>query len=150
MIELGARILAPGADIAVLALHAGLAYAIAGLLAAFPVHAARGQLYLPLDILQRHGTDRVEALGGRPTPELHAALVDLRGEARGHLDTARAEFAAAPPEVVPALLPVALVPATLERMERPGYDPFVPIEIPQWRRQWRLLRAARRPARMFG
>jgi phytoene synthase len=34
-------------------------------------------------------------------------------------------------------------------MERPDYQPFVPFEIPQWRRQWTLWRAARRPSRIF-
>jgi phytoene synthase len=150
VIELAAHILAPRADIAPLARHAGLAYAIAGLLAAFPVHVARGQLYLPLDLLQRHGADRADALGGRATPELRAALADLRGEARRHLEAARAAFTAAPPETVPALLPVALVRPLLERMERPGYDPFVSIEIAPWRRQWQLWRAARKPERVFG
>jgi phytoene synthase len=40
---------------------------------------------------------------------------------------------------------VALVPAYLDRMERRDYDPFTtPVEVPQWRRQWLLWRAARR------
>ncbi len=56
LLELAARILGgddmPG--LARLALHAGLGYAIAGLLQAFPIHAARGQLFLPLEVLQRH------------------------------------------------------------------------------------------------
>jgi phytoene synthase len=30
-------------------------------------------------------------------------------------------------------------------MERPDYDPFkTAVEVPQWRRQWALWRAARR------
>jgi phytoene synthase len=55
----------------------------------------------------------------------------------------------APPAVTPALLPVALVRPTLARMERRSYDPFAPVEIARWRRQWLLWRAARRPARIF-
>jgi phytoene synthase len=54
-----------------------------------------------------------------------------------------------PDAALPALLPLALVRSVLDRMEREDYDPFVPIEISQWRRQWRLWRAARRPARLF-
>jgi hypothetical protein len=34
-------------------------------------------------------------------------------------------------------------------MEDQTRDPFAVIEIPQWRRQWRLWRAAHRPALMF-
>jgi phytoene synthase len=45
----------------------------------------------------------------------------------------------------PVFLPLVLVDAYLTRMERRGYDPFTtPVEIPQWRRQWMLWRAARR------
>jgi phytoene synthase len=49
-----------------------------------------------------------------------------------------------PAEATPAFLPVALVPALLAGMERPSYDPFKFVELPQWRRQWILWRAARR------
>jgi len=37
----------------------------------------------------------------------------------------------------------------LARMERRSYDPFKPIEIAPWRRQWCIWRAARRPDRIF-
>ena len=42
-------------DIGELSRHAGVAHAIAGLLHAFPIHAARGQLYVPLELFERHG-----------------------------------------------------------------------------------------------
>ena len=129
--------------------HAGLAYAIAGLLRAFPTHAARGQIYVPIEILRRHGADRQDVVGGRATPELRAALAELRLIARHHLGEEQARIGAAPSALGPALLPVAPVGATLARMERRGYDPFVPEEIAQWRRQWLIWRAARRPSRIF-
>ena len=44
----------------------------------------------------------------------------------------------------PALLPVALVLPALDRMERRFYQPLRPTELPQWRRQWILWRAARK------
>jgi phytoene synthase len=151
LIELAARILGgdrePGGE---LVLHAGIGYAIAGLLKAFPIHAARGQLYLPLDLLQRHGASREDALTGRATAALRAALTDLRRRAREQLSNARDVASAAPAEIMPALLPVALARPMLDRMERADYDPFVPVDIPQWRRQWLLWRAARRPSRIFG
>src|SRR5882762_5957019 len=57
LIALAAQILSDGAepDIGVLAHHAGIAQAMVGLLKAFPVHAARGQLFLPVEVLERHG-----------------------------------------------------------------------------------------------
>ena len=152
LIALAAQILNGGRDagIGALAHHAGLAYAIAGLLKALPTHAARGQLYVPVELLERHGARRPDGPGGKATPELRAALAELRLIARRHLAKARELVAAAPPAVIPALLVLAPAAATLTRMERRDYEPFVPVEIAQWRRQWLIWRAARRPARMFG
>ena len=150
LIALAAQVLAGGLDIAALSHHAGLAHAFAGLLAAFPIHAARGKVFVPLEILARHGAAREDAVGGQATPHLHAALAELRLHARRHLRAAQQLLAAAPPAVIPALLPVALAGPTLARMERRGYDPFVPVAIAPWRRQWLIWRAARRPRRIFG
>ena len=132
-----------------LTLHAGLGYAIAGLLTAFPIHAARGQLYLPLEVMERHGVNWQEFSAKQATPELRAALADMRQQAGEHLAQAAHLVDGVPATMLPALLPVALVRAALARMDRRDYDPFVPLEIPQWRRQWRLWRAARRPSRIF-
>ena len=150
LIALAAQILAAGSepDIVALSHHAGLAHALAGLLAAFPIHAARGQLFIPLEILARHGADRLD-VSGAATPQLRAALAELRLCARHHLGAARQLLATAAPTLVPALLPVALAGPTLARMERRGYDPFVPVAIAPWRRQWLIWRAARRPRRIF-
>ncbi len=150
VIELSARILdhGEGPGLGLLALHAGLGHATAGLLQAFPVHAARGQLFLPLEVLERHGV-RQDFAAKQATPELRAALADLRQRAREHLAQAGRLADGIPDTALPALLPVALARPLLDRMERQDYDPFVPVEMSQWRRQWRLWRAAQRPARIF-
>jgi 15-cis-phytoene synthase len=145
LVELAARILVDGRDpgIAALAGHAGIAYAIAGLLRALPIHAGRGQIYLPAEVMQRHGAGAADLLAGRATAELRAALAELRLRARSHLTAARPLLANAPAAALPALLPVALVRPALARMERRRYRPFQPADLPQWRRQWALWRAAR-------
>lgn len=149
LIEMAARILGDGRDpgVADLAGHAGSAFAIAGLLRALPIHAGRGQLYLPADVLQRYGAAPSDIFAGKATSELRAALAELRLRARQHLTAARERIAAAAPAIMPALLPVALVRSALDRMERRRYQPFQPDEIAQWRRQWMLWRAARRNLR---
>ena len=151
LMALAAGILAADhpADVASLVHHAGTAHAIAGLLYALPVHAARGQLYIPIEVLRRHGGGPAEIAAGMATPALRAALADLRQIARDHLAAARELIGAAPPAVLPALLPLAPVPALLKGMERSGYDPFAPPEIAPWRRQWLIWRASRKPARLF-
>jgi len=146
VIEFAARILNDGRDpkISELTYHAGIGYAITGLLRAFPIHAARRQLYIPMEIMQRHHAQVEDVFGGKVTVELRAALAEMRLRARQHLDIASTLLATMPISAAPALLPVALVRPNLARMERRSYRPFHPPELPQWRRQWILWRAARR------
>ncbi len=121
--------------------HAGVAYAIAGLLRSFPWHARRGQVYVPADLLARHGVVREDIVAGRGGPGLLSALSDLRAIARRHLDQARTLRATIPSNVLPAFRPVALVEPYLRAMERPGYSPLeTPVDLPQWRRIWTLWR----------
>jgi len=149
LIELAARILSDGRDPGTgdLSRHAGVAYAITGLLRALPIHAARGQLYLPGDLMQRYGAQSTDVFAGTATTELRAVLAELRLLARHHLGAARGLLKDMAPEVAPALLPVALMRPALDRMERRSYQPFAPSELPQWRRQWILWRGARRGLR---
>lgn len=139
-----------GADAAPddLAHHSGTAYGFAEKLRLFPRHAARRQLFIPLDLLQRYGANPEDIFAGKVTPALRAALAEMRLHIRGHLAAAHDLLATAPAAVLPALLPVALVRPLLKRMERRGYDPFGAIDVPQWRRQWTLWRAARHPRAM--
>ena len=143
--ELVAQVLAADHDITEAAVPAGVAYATTGLLRAFALHASRGQIYLPADVLARHGAELSDVLAGRTTGPVRAALAELRGFAREHLDLFAARRRALPTAAAPAFLPVALVPGYLHRMERRDYDPFkTPVDVPHWRRQWILWRAARK------
>jgi 15-cis-phytoene synthase len=151
LIDLAARILRDGKDPGAgdLIGHAGIAYAIAGLLRALPVHVVRRQLYVPADLMMRYGAQMEDVFSGKAGTELRATLAELRLRARQHLAAARDLAGDASAALIPALLPVALVGPALDRMERAGYQPFSPIELPQWRRQWLLWRAARKPSRIF-
>jgi phytoene synthase len=145
LIELAARILCDGRDprIGKLARDAGVAYAITGLLRVLPIHAARRQLYVPVEVMRRHRAQAEHVFAGKATAEVRAALAELRLWTRQHLAAAQKLLADAPVATLPALLPVALVRPALDRMERRGYQPFRPKDSPQWRRQWMLWRAAR-------
>ena len=145
LFQLAAKILDANAAVDGLAHHAGIAYAFAEQLRLFPRHAARRQLFVPLDILQRYQAQAEDLFGGRTTLPLRAALAEMRLHIRGHLTEANDLLATAPAAVLPAFLPLALVRPLLKKMERHGYDPFAAIDMPQWRRQWVLWRAARRP-----
>jgi len=126
--------------------RAGIAYGITGLMRALPWHCARGQVFVPADILQAHGVESGDlAANGQASPAVLGALGELRGVARRHLDLFDAQLHSLPDKSKPAFLPLCLCEHYLQLMEKPGYDPFRTIvELPQWRRQLILWRASRR------
>jgi phytoene synthase len=128
-----------------LARHAGLAQGFARVIATLPLDAARRQLFVPLQVLESHGSGMEEVFAGKQTPQLRAALDQLIGEAHGHLRTAFELLASAPPEVRPVFLPLALVRRGLKRMSRADSDLFVPRVTSRLRTLWTLWRAARSP-----
>lgn len=151
MIRLAARVLNDGLEPEqeLSSRHAGIACTITALLQRLSLHSARGQRYLPDDVLARHGAAAADVQSGQVTRELRAALADLRQIARQHVVALKAGGAGVPRRLLPAFLPVSLVPPALARMGRADADPFHPSIAPQWRRQWTLWRAARDPARFI-
>jgi phytoene synthase len=147
LISLAAQILA-GAECEAVAAPAGLAAGLAQILRGFPIHVARRQLYVPTQMLERHQVRLHDVFAGRSSPGLAAAFAELRDAARGHLARAGQALKALPPEALPAVLPLAVVRSWLDRSER--RDPFAPVELAPWRRQWLIWRAARNPARIAG
>ncbi len=144
VIALAAHIL--GVDAQSPAGPAGMAYGLTGLIRAFPLHAGRRQLYVPTELLERHGVRPDEIFSGRSSVGLNAALAELRNLARRHLAAVAAPLTALPRTADPAFLPAALVRPWLDRLDRS--DAFAPVEISPWRRQWLIWRAARNPARI--
>jgi len=145
LFALAAQILA-GVGTEAAAGPAGVANAITSVLHAFPLHAGRRQLYVPIELLERHTVSPQDIFSGRSSGGLDAALAELRTLARRHLLAVHQRVTALPREALPAFLPVALVRPSLDRLERS--EPFTPGEMPPWRRQWLIWRAARNPARI--
>jgi len=145
LFALAAQILS-GTEAEAVAEPAGQAYAIAALLRALPVHATRRQLYLPIELLDRHGAKAADIYAGRTSPGLNAAAAELRERARQHLAMAGERLPALAHEALPALLSLALIGPALDRLDRS--DAMAPAELAPWRRQWLIWRAARNPARI--
>jgi phytoene synthase len=125
--------------------HAGIACTLTTIMRALPLQPARMQLYLPDDLAKVSRLDRHALLRGQVTAELLGALAQLRSLARRHLASAERALAGLPAALHPAFLPLALVKPYLDRMDRRDYDPLSrKVELPAWRRQWILWRAARR------
>jgi phytoene synthase len=137
-----------GVDARAAARPAGVAYGLMSLLRMLPLHARRGQLYVPLDLLARHGVRAEEIFAGRSSQGLNAAVAELRARAGAQLAAAHDLVAHLRSDALPAFLTVAVVRPSLDRLDR--RDAFAPAEISQWRRQWLIWRAARNPARITG
>ena len=126
-----------------LARHAGLAQGMARVVSAFPLDSSRRQLFLPLQLLERQGSSMEEAFSGKENPKVRAALDDLLGNARVHLDAALTLLESMPPEVRPAFLPLAVVARELRRMSRADTNLFTPSTTSRLRTLWTLWRASR-------
>jgi 15-cis-phytoene synthase len=124
--------------------HAGVAYALAGLLRALPWHARRGQVMLPQSLLTTVGLDREDIVSGSDSERLRAALAEMRAKAWGHLVAYEKLRPDLPSEIRPAFLPLASVPLYLKAMEKPNYKPFgTIIELAHWLRVWRMWRLSK-------
>jgi phytoene synthase len=146
LFALGARIAArPSETIDHLARHAGLCQGLVQVIATLPWDAARRQLFVPLQLLEQHGSGMEEVFSGKQTPKARAAIDQLIGEARAHLKTAVELLASVPPEARPVFLPLALLRRDLKRMSRADSDPFVPRTPSRFRTLWTLWRASRSP-----
>ncbi len=155
LLDIAASILGGGGfEVMMLIRQAGIAMTVTGVLTGLARHAARRQLFVPLEVLDRHGADREDLFAGKVTAPVKNALAELRRHARRQLTAAEMEMNGAPQAVIapilPALLPLALVGPTLRPMERRGYEPLDVPPLSGLRRQWLLWRAARDPRRIFG
>jgi phytoene synthase len=79
------------------------------------------------------------------TPGLCDALAELRALARHHHDCALRAAPQMNASARAALMPLAVVPIYLKRMEKGGYEPFQTlITAPLWRRLYALWSLSRR------
>ena len=102
----------------------GIAWALTGLIRAVPAHARARRLYLPHDLMERHGVRPGELFELRSDDALRAAVSDLADQAAVHLRAARKARSVVPKAAVPALLVGRLADLYLRRLRSVGYDPF--------------------------
>lgn len=120
---------------------AGRAYALTGLLRAFPWQVARRKCFLPLDLLARRGLTPVDLFSLARSGEVKAALAELRALARKDLAEAKQAVLALPKPEREAFRLLALPELYLRKMEDGDHDPYVgPEDVAPWRRQWALWR----------
>lgn len=147
LIRLAGLVLANGSDAAGAdaAGHAGVAFALTGLLRAFPWTSRRGQMFLPKDLFAAHGVDPADVLQGKDSPALRAAFAEVRARARNHLAETRAQVSQISPRLAPAFFPCCLVEPYLQQMETPDYNPFqTRVEVSRLKKLFVFWRQSRR------
>ena len=121
---------------------AGLAYGISALVSAVGAHAARGRVYVPTDVLARHGAGPDDVLAGRSSSGVTAALNDLILGAQRQYETFFVRAKHLPASARAAFLPVAIVPLILRRLRgREDHEQQV-VELSPLQRLQALTRAA--------
>ena len=141
LIQLSALVLAGAEAVtaAEAAGYAGVAFGLVGTLRALPLHRARGQCYIPKDLLERHGLAPAHVLSGRFDAAMDAVVTELRHRAAACLGEARRLRSTVPAKALPAFLPVSLSDPYLARLARPNFNPLGEIaEVSPLRRQCRL------------
>ncbi|OLP44690.1 phytoene/squalene synthase family protein [Rhizobium oryziradicis] len=144
LIQLASLVLDDKAAIACadIAGHAGVAQAVAGLLLLMPQHSARGQLYIPDEILTATGLTRDSFLQGQDTARIQGAIEAFAGFGMDHLTKAQSS-GKVPASVFNAYVPVALArPVLVAARRNPARVLASQLRPVQWRRQLTMLKAS--------
>ena len=120
---------------------AGQAFGLTGLMRALPMHAAKGRVYLPADMLRRHGTSPERIVAGETGEGLKHVLGELRQKAQDALDEAMRHLTELDTPTRMAFRPLSLVEPYLVALSKSGRDPLHQIaEINPLTRLWRMAR----------
>jgi 15-cis-phytoene synthase len=125
-----------------LARHAGLAHGIVQVMSSLSFDASQRRLFMPQQVLAKHGCNPEDVFAGRQTPKLRDALDDVLSAAQAHLDTAYTLLASVRPEVRLVFLPLAQVKRDLALLMRADHDPFVARPPSRFATLWTLWRAS--------
>jgi phytoene synthase len=121
------------------ALALGDAFQLTNILRDVEADAAMGRLYLPAEVLDRHGIPHEPAAAARH-PALPAACAEIGGVARAEFAAARALVPAhSRARIAPALLMMGVYAAYLARMEAAGFRRGARVRLSGPEKLWRGL-----------
>jgi len=145
-LKLAARIAANGKDLDPSDAHApaGMALALARLLAELPFKAGSAPTLIPVDVAARHGASMADFDARRTSVGVIAACAELRRMARDELAEAERRLKTSDPAILPAFVPLGPLRLDLDRLDRNANRPFDPTgEVSALSRQWAIWRWAR-------
>ena len=132
----------PSADAHAVADALGRALQLTNILRDLDEDARRGRLYLPREILERHGIRSDDPLAALRHPALPAACRDLAAIAARHFADADQAMARCSPRAMrPAAVMGAFYRAMLDALLRAGWrDPASRVSLPKLQKLWLVLR----------
>ncbi len=142
LMQLAARVLCGDAayELAELSGYAGVAYGLTGLIRSLPIHCARGQCYLPLDMLARSELTPAHVLSRQRSDACDLVLSKLRHKAAARLQEARALQHKVPVAALAAYWPASIAEMHLTRMAKSNANRLkTASEVSQLRCQLKLL-----------
>jgi len=108
-----------------------------------PRHRARGQCYVPRDVLAAAGTTPEAFLTGDGGAAAPVAVQAMTALAREHLSAFEKGAGMLPASLRPAYLPLALVRARLDRIAAARERALREVrDLALWRKQWLMFRRA--------
>lgn len=105
--------------------HAGVAWALTGLMRAYGAHRAKGRIIVPREALEARDLSADELKRTEDADAARHAMRPVLEAATREYAEARARYSALPIEAAPALIYAALIPHYLKKMARADYNPFV-------------------------
>jgi phytoene synthase len=145
LFDLSARVLGEAAPNEEIVRHAGLAFGLTRITEALPRHAARRQIFLPLESLAQAGVAPEDLLAGETSSQLLQLVQEMARQARDHLQLALGRLLVSDTPARKVFLPLALLDRRLRRQASPSYQPFAAQAVPSnLSVLWTLWRAARR------
>jgi phytoene synthase len=123
--------------------HAGVAYGIATLIRQMPMHRARGQVFLPADLLAAAGTDASHWLAEGDDAAFATAISAFVALGREHLASARTALADAPKGLRAPFAVLGVADAVFAKAGKAGGAARTqPVRLSPVTVQWRMTRQA--------
>lgn len=123
--------------------HLGRALQLTNILRDLAEDAARGRLYLPEELLEKHGIAARNPDGVLLHPKLPAVCHDLAAQAKAHFAESDAAMHLCQRAAMrPARIMRAYYGAILDRLIASGWrDPFKRVTLPRWQKIWLMIKS---------
>lgn len=106
--------------------HVGKAEGLVKTLRGVPHNATWRRVFLPQDILMKHGVSQEDVIRGSREQNLKDVAYDVASQAYEHIEHARSLMGDVPKEARTALLPAVAVSSYLKTLQRKHFDIFDP------------------------